>query len=239
MFLKNNINFMNYEINQLPKGFIYLHEVIPSAIINMKYYTADNFINKKVAGYKSNVAILTIEAAYALQQVAEHMQKLGYSLVIYDAYRPMKAVAEFVSWANDHFEISRKNEFYPNIDKSKVIELGYISSRSAHSRGSTVDLSIIKSDENIQDTKIIKQKFGNLEIDYRDDNTVNMGTSFDFLDELSHHGNMNINSEMRNYRELLKDTMLKHGFNSYTKEWWHYTLNNEPYIDKYFDFDVK
>jgi D-alanyl-D-alanine dipeptidase len=202
----------------LPDGFVYLDDVIPSAEYDIRYYGDNNFIGKPVDGYNSPLAILTDEAAQALKAVSEELEEKGYRLKIFDAYRPAKAVAHFIEWAQDPKDTSMKNIFYPNIDKSKLFKLGYLAKKSGHSRGSTVDLTLV---------------------DKNTGQEVNMGGSFDLLDEISHHNTKLISAEQAANRNMLKDAMNRHGFKHYSKEWWHYTLRKEPYPDQYFDFDVE
>jgi D-alanyl-D-alanine dipeptidase len=236
------MNAMSLESSStnLPDGFVYLHEVDPSIILEMKYAGNDNFIGSKIDGYVMPVAILTRQAAEALKTVQKDLITQGYSLVVYDAYRPNKAVQHFVRWSKTN-DVKNKMAFYPYVDKSQIIPLGYIAAKSAHSRGSTVDLTIISVNHTLQLASVIKQRTltdGSI-IPYHDDGTIDMGSSFDLFDEVSHHDSRKNIPDLNNRRNFLKEMMIKHGFIPYAKEWWHYTLANEPFPDRYFDFDVK
>ena len=202
----------------LPEKFVYVEDIIPNIIIDSKYSTTDNFTGRQVKGYYDNTAILTEDAANALSNVQTDLNKLGYSLIIYDAYRPSQAVISFVEWASDENDTLAREEFYPNIDKNQLIPQGFIGSKSTHSRGSTVDLSII---------------------DLHTNNELDMGGFFDFFGEISHFNYENLTSEQVENRTLLKNLMVKHGFIPYSGEWWHFRYSKEPFNETYFDFPVK
>jgi len=201
----------------LPQGFVYISDVIPDVLLDVRYYSAYNFVGARVDGYLAPVAILTQEAAWALEKVGDELRAQGYLLKIFDTYRPQKAVAHFVRWAQDLNDTIYRHAFYPDVDKSKLFELGYISQRSGHSRGSTVDLTLVE---------ILSGK------------DLDMGSPFDFFGPISGHGTHLITVEQTANRELLRSVMVKHGFRINREEWWHYTLVGEPYPDTYFDFDV-
>lgn len=203
---------------RLPKGFVYLDEIIPTATYDIRYYGDYNFVGARVDGYKAPYAIMTEQAAKALKAVADDLAVKGYKLVIYDAYRPQKAVDHFIRWSKDPKDQTTKDVFYPETDKRKLFKLGYVSTKSGHTRGSTVDLSIASV------------KTGKL---------VDMGSGFDFLGSISSHGSKLVNAVQTANRNLLKKAMEKHGFKAYSKEWWHYTLVKEPYPKTYFNFDVE
>ncbi|MBJ6360321.1 M15 family metallopeptidase [Paenibacillus sp. GCM10012307] len=202
---------------KLPEGFVYLDEVLESAHYDIRYNSDYNFVGERIDGYKASTAIMTEKAAEALQKASEKLAPLGYELNIYDGYRPAKAVAHFIRWSKESGD-DMKELFYPDIDKSRLFKMGYLSSKSAHSRGSTVDLSIVHKDTGEE---------------------VDMGSSFDYLGERSHHGTTLINAQQTANRNVLKKAMEDSGFRSYSKEWWHYTLNDEPFPKTYFDFDVE
>ncbi|WP_316354941.1 M15 family metallopeptidase [Candidatus Trichorickettsia mobilis] len=242
LFNVTAMNAMSLESSNtnLPEGFVYLHEVDPSIILEMKYAGNDNFIGSKIDGYIMPVAILTKQAAEALKAVQKDLLTYDYSLVVYDAYRPNKAVQHFVRWSETN-DTKNKIAFYPYVNKAQIIPLGYIAAKSAHSRGSTVDLTIINVHHTLQLASVIKQRTltdGSI-IPYHDDGTIDMGSSFDLFDEVSHHDSRKNIPDLNNKRNFLKEMMIKHGFIPYAKEWWHYTLANEPFPDRYFDFDVK
>ncbi|WP_178022565.1 M15 family metallopeptidase [uncultured Paenibacillus sp.] len=205
---------------QLPKGkgFVYLDEVLPDAVYDLRYYTGDNFIGERIDGYNGPFAILTLRAARALKKVNDDLDAQGYRLKIIDAYRPQKAVDHFARWSKDPQDTEMKKRFYPGVDKKNLFKQGYLSSKSGHSRGSTVDLTLVY------------KKTGE---------EVDMGSRVDFLGPISAHGAKGLTKAQRTARYLLKTAMVKQGFQPYSKEWWHYTLKNEPYPSTYFDFDVE
>lgn len=202
----------------LPEGFVYLDDVIPSAQYRNGYYNDHNFVGARIDGYLAPFAIATVEAAEALRAVGEEMAASGYQLVIYDAYRPQKAVDHFIRWSQDAEDIAMKESFYPNEGKDELFQLGYLARRSGHSRGSTIDLTLASAETGEE---------------------IDMGGPVDLLDERSHFATKQITEEQAANRSLLKDVMSRHGFKPYSKEWWHYTLKDEPYPDTYFDFDVE
>lgn len=204
--------------NNLPEGFVYVKEKIPDVQLDIRYAGSNNFLGKPVEAYKNPVAILSKPATEALKKVQEELKQQGYKLKIFDAYRPQTAVNNFITWAKDPADTIAKNEFYPEVDKKDLFKLGYIASNSGHSRGSTVDLSIINA------------KTGE---------ELDMGSSYDFFGEISHHSSTKITPQQKANRELLKNIMMKHNFQPYPEEWWHYTLRNEPNPDTYFDFPVE
>jgi D-alanyl-D-alanine dipeptidase len=203
---------------KLPKGFVYVDEVIPAAMFDIRYYGKYNFVGTRIDGYKAPLAILSVKAANALKSVNAELERKGYVLLIYDAYRPQKAVDHFTRWARDPKDTKMKKDFYPEVDKSKVFKLGYVASKSGHTRGSTVDLTIAYKKSGI---------------------IVDMGSPYDFFGEVSSHGTKLITAKQTANRNILKNAMLKHGFKLYEKEWWHYTLKIEPYPNRYFNFDVE
>jgi D-alanyl-D-alanine dipeptidase len=205
-------------VETLPNGFVYVTDVVPDVILEIRYFSTYNFLGARVDGYLAPVAILSTSAAQALKIANDDLRRQGYALKIFDAYRPQTAVNHFVRWAADLSDTLTKEYFYPDIDKSRLFPEGYIAEKSGHSRGSTVDLTII----NLQSGK-----------------EIDMGSPFDFFGEISHHGTLLISYEQTQNREILKTAMLNAGFKLYDEEWWHYTLTNEPYPDTYFDFPVK
>ncbi|KKQ33024.1 MAG: D-alanyl-D-alanine dipeptidase [candidate division TM6 bacterium GW2011_GWF2_37_49] len=226
------------------KGFVYLSEIDPTIIISPRYSTTENFVGKIVDGYKQPVIILTKQAAEALKQVQQEVVKDGYNLVVYDAYRPQRAVNHFMLWSTNIADQTKKSYYYPRVDKDKVFELGYVAARSGHSRGSTVDLTIIKLEKSLHPIQEIKRTLlDGFEITLLDDGTVDMGSSFDLFDEASHHQNNLIEEQFKHLRNYLMTAMIKHGFKPYAEEWWHYTLKNEPYPASedisYFDFEIE
>lgn len=226
------------------KGFVYLHEIDPTILGCVRYGTTENFIGTCVDGYKKPVIIMTRNAAEALKKVQADVVNDGYSLVIYDAYRPQRAVNHFMRWADEPKDQLKKIQYYPRVNKADVFTLGYVAKRSGHSRGSTVDLTLIKKDaqlhEVIERTRTLLDGFP---ITFLDDGTVDMGSSFDLFDEASHFENNLIISECKKLRLYLREKMEKYGFLAYDDEWWHFTLKDEPYEShletSYFDFEIE
>lgn len=203
---------------EIPAGFTYIDEVIPDIIYEIRYAGHNNFVGKSISGYQNPQAILSKPAAKALAKVQEELIQKDYMLKVFDAYRPQRAVNHFMEWARDSDDTLMKKEFYPAVAKKDLFQLGYIATKSGHSRGSTVDLTLIR----ISDCK-----------------EVDMGGSYDFFGEISHHNSSQITPQQKANRELLRLSMRKNGFRSYSKEWWHYTYDREPYPDTYFDFPVQ
>ena len=205
-------------IGQLPEGFVYARDIIPELKVELRYYSSNNFVGKRVDGYKSNKLILTKQTALALKQVQVELQSQNLCLKVYDGYRPQQAVNHFMRWAKHLNDTINKKTFYPDVEKKNLFLEEYIATRSGHSRGSTVDLTIV------------------------DGNTgkpLNMGSAYDFFGEASWVDYQNITDRQKVNRELLQTIMLKYGFRNYPKEWWHFTLRWEPFPDSYFDFPIK
>ena len=229
----------------LPKGFVYLSDIDPTIRVSLRYNSNENFIGKPIDGYKKSVVIVTKQAALALKKVQAEVKQDGYSLVIYDAYRPQEAVNNFISWSKEILDQVKKTYYYPRIDKKNVFELGYVAAKSGHSRGSTIDLTLIKKENSLQEVRASKRTLlDGFTIMFLDDNTIDMGSSFDLLDSASHpENNILIEEKYKKPRSYLKKIMEKHGFKQSSKEWWHFTLINEPYPadqdSSYFNFPVE
>lgn len=199
-------------------GFVMVTDAIPDAILEMRYYSTFNFVGERIDGYEAPVAYLTKEAAAALKNVSDDLMQQGYRIKIYDAYRPQTAVNHFKAWAADAEDTRMKEYFYPELDKSVLFKNGYIASKSGHSRGSTVDLTIV---------------------DMKTGRAVDMGGGFDFFGEISHSAQTEgLTQEQINNRKILRDAMVSNGFKGISTEWWHFTLADEPYPDTYFDIPV-
>jgi len=223
----------------LPDGFVYLHTIDPSIEVSLRYLGNDNFVGCPIEGYSAPVVILTKDAAQALKKAQACFLKDGYSLIVYDAYRPQTAVNHFKRWSEAFQDQKMKDWFYPRLDKSKAFELGYISHRSGHTRGSTLDISLIPLDKALHPIIPTPRKLRDgFEILFLDDGTIDMGSSFDLFDQASHYENELIADEHKKWRLYLKETMESCGFKSYVKEWWHFTLKDEPFSDTYFDFPI-
>lgn len=206
------------EVVGLPKGFVYLSKVAPDVIQEIRYYGSDNFTGCPVPGYEEPVAIVTWEVARALKAVNRDAAALGYALKIFDAYRPQQAVDYFISWAQQPEDNLSKAAFYPNVDKSQLFKLGYVAAQSGHTRGGTVDVTLVDLATGME---------------------ADMGTPYDFMDKLSHYAAKGLSYEQIYNRSVLQTLMESHGFKPYNEEWWHFTLINEPYPDTYFDFPVR
>ena len=212
------IDFVN--ASALPSGFVYISDVVPSIVLDMRYTTSENFIGTPIEGYIKPVAIATKEAAIALNNVQTDLQRFGLSLKIYDAYRPQRAVDHFVRWSKDLTDVCKQTEYYRKVAKEVLFQEGYIASKSGHSRGSTFDLTLVS--------------IGNKGIPRE----LDMGTPFDLFDPKSGSEYADLTTTQRANRKLLKTVMEKQGFKPYPKEWWHFTLKEEPYPDTYFNFVI-
>jgi D-alanyl-D-alanine dipeptidase len=200
-------------------GFVLITDVVPEAILEIRYYSTYNFVGERIHAYEAPVAYLTKEAAQALKNVSDDLMAQGYRIKIYDAYRPQTAVDHFKSWAEDLDATEMKPYFYPEVDKSQLFEQGYIAAKSGHSRGSTVDLTIVDMATGME---------------------VDMGGGFDYFGELSHPGyTATLTQEQIDNRMILRKAMMDNGFKPLEEEWWHFTLVDEPYPDTYFDFPVE
>jgi len=202
---------------QLPKEFAYVEDVIPSIKVELRYFSMNNFLATQVDGYKKDVAILSVQATEALKKVQNELKQYNLSIKIFDGYRPQQAVNHFVRWARNLNDTINKQAFYPAVKKQHLFQEGYISSKSGHSRGSTLDMTLVDIDTGKE---------------------LDMGSSWDFFGPESWVANLELTLQQRANRMLLQTIMIKHGFKYYTKEWWHFTLRNEPFPETYFDFPV-
>ncbi len=198
-------------------GFVLLADYVPAVVQEIRYYSTYNFIGDRVDGYEEPCAILTRQAARALKGVSNEMNAQGYRLKVFDAYRPAAAVRHFILWGIEDLDMRMKPFFYPDLEKQELFARGYIAKRSSHSRGSTVDLTLL---------------------DMRTGKEVDMGSPFDLFSEISHPDNRNVTEEQYRNRMLLQGAMVRNGFVPLDCEWWHFTLEREPYPDTYFDFPV-
>lgn len=224
---------------QATSGFVVLRDIDPTILHDIRYYTAHNFVGTRIDGYQAPLCILTRPAALALKKVQREMLAQGLTLKVYDCYRPQRAVDHFVRWARDLADQRMKTEFYPNVDKTRLFEDGYIAEKSGHSRGSTLDLTVVKLPPRHQRAYVPGEKLVNCFAPNRfPDNTVNMATGYDCFDTLSHTDDPRVTGKARENRQLLKAAMGRAGFRNLPEEWWHFTLDGEPYPDTYFDFPV-
>ena len=196
--------------------FTEIATMIDDAAYDIRYYSSNNFTGNRIQGYKAPKAYMTHEALTALAKAAEDLRGQGYRLLIWDSYRPQKAVDNFVVWINNPNDVGDK-DFYPDLQKSDLVKGGYIATKSSHTRGSTVDLTLIKKDGSF----------------------VDMGGTFDLFSEVSHPDYKKITKQQKKNRKILHDAMIKAGFEGIDSEWWHFTLKDEPYKDTYFNFDVE
>jgi len=199
-------------------GFVNAAETVPGLAVDMRYFGEENFVGRRIAGYEAPVCLLTHEAAEALGQVQARLAAFGLGLKVFDCYRPTRAVADFAAWARDPADQKRKAQQYPDVDKSRLFELGYIAERSGHSRGSTVDLTLV---------------------DLQSGAEIDMGSGYDLFDTLSWPSDPRPAVAARANRMLLQQVMTEAGFRPLKEEWWHFTLNGEPYPGTYFDFPVR
>ena len=203
----------------MPAGFIDAASVVDGLVVDMRYFGADNFVGKRIDGYEAPRCLLTRPAAVALSVAQRDLARRGLGLKVYDCYRPTRAVAHFARWARDVADVARKPDYYPDIDKRDLFRLGYIAERSGHSRGSTVDITLVR-------------RAG-------DESDPDMGTRFDFFSPKSWPADNSVGETARHNRALLAAAMARAGFQGYDKEWWHFTLRNEPFPASYFDSPVR
>jgi D-alanyl-D-alanine dipeptidase len=239
VLLLTNCQLPAYE-SSAPPGFVDITDIVPEIQLDMRYYTSNNFIGSPVVGYFAARCFLTQEAAAALAVAQQQATALNFSLKIYDCYRPQSSVNDFVSWASDPDDILQQHRFYPDVAKSELFAQGYIAAQSGHSRGSTIDLTLVP----IGSKQPAVDPFAN-RYDCRPampprypDNSLDMGTGYDCFDPLSATDNPLINETARNNRNQLKLIMESAGFVNYDQEWWHYTFQNEPFQNEYFDFPI-
>lgn len=224
-----------------PEGFSSIAEIDSSIELDIRYVGNNNFLGRPVAGYEGAACILSTPAATALLDAQRSANALGYSLKIYDCFRPQRAVDNFVSWAADLDDAVMKASMYPDVPKDELFSRGYIAERSGHSRGSTVDLTLVPlgSQPPPVDPFAVWECRSPDEGMRFPDNSIDMGTGYDCFDELSHTEQPAISEEAMNNRLLLRELMEAAGFVNYENEWWHYTLRDEPFPDTFFDFPVR
>ncbi|MDP5110098.1 MAG: M15 family metallopeptidase [Rickettsiaceae bacterium] len=226
--------------NELHKDFVYLSDIDSTILQSARYFSSENFVGKRLIGYNKATIILTKQTADRLKQIQNEVKKDGYALVVYDAYRPQKTVDAFIAWSKDIKSLGKKDEYYPYVNKEKIFKEGYLITKSGHSRGSTVDLTLIKIDkkvcEIVKSTRVLTD---GRKVTFLDDGTIDMGTSFDLFDKASHHDTNLVSAEAVSLRNYLREKMLKFGFKELKEEWWHYTLKDEPFPNQYFDFNIE
>ena len=197
--------------------FVLVSDYVPAVIQEIRYYSTYNFVGDRIDGYEQPCAILTKEAARALKEISNKLNVMGYRIKVFDTYRPATAVRHFTLWGVDDLDLRMKPFFYPDLEKQELFRRGYIASKSSHSRGSTIDLTLL-------DMKTGKE--------------VDMGSPFDYFSEASHPDYKGVTKEQYENRMFLQDMMVRGGFEPIDCEWWHFTLRDEPYPDTYFDFPV-
>src|SRR5712691_710957 len=203
----------------VPRGFVDAADVAEGLVVDMRYFGTNNFVGEKIDGYERPRCLLSAQAATALAAVQRDIASRGLGLKVFDCYRPVRGVAHFVRWARrPEDDPKRKAEYYPDIDKRDLFKLGYIAARSGHSRGSTVDITLVRR---------------------ADKTELDMGTPYDFSGRQSWVADKSVSVEAQKNRALFATGMRRGGFVPYHKEWWHFTLANEPFPDAYFDFPVR
>ncbi|WP_397363378.1 M15 family metallopeptidase [Olleya sp. R77988] len=210
--------FTTFCVAQLREGFVYAQDIIDDLAVELRYCNDNNFVGQQIDGYNKEVVIMTNQAATALKKIQDTLKKQGLGIKIYDAYRPQRAVNHFVRWAKQVNDTLKKQEYYPNVKKRNLFKEGYIASKSRHSSGSTVDLTIINLDTGV---------------------ALDMGSPYDFFGPESWVKNDKLTKQQQANRQLLQRVMLSNGFRNYPQEWWHFTLRGEPYRNQYFDFPVE
>jgi zinc D-Ala-D-Ala dipeptidase len=225
----------------LPEGFVYLRDVDPTIVQDIRYASAHNFVGRPVRGYLAAECIVSEPAARRLAAVQKKLAEKKLSLIVWDCYRPKRAVEDFLQWSKDRAHAEMKAEFYPNSDKERLFALGYLAVRSAHSRGSTIDLGIVpgtlssapKPDPS-QPLKACTFPKG----ERFEDGAIDFGTGYDCLDELAATANAAVGEKALTNRQMLKAAMQGAGFRPYSKEWWHFELVDEPFRKDGFDFEI-
>lgn len=203
-----------------PEGFVEIRDAVAGIQVELRYFTADNFIGEPVDGYEAARCYLSREAAAALGRVQAELEAFGLGLKVFDAYRPQRAVDHFVRWAKDLDDTGMKSKYYPDVEKKNLFRDGYIAAKSGHSRGSTVDLTLVSREAG----KAVE---------------LDMGTGWDYFGPRSWPASQEVTPQQRANRMLLRGLMTKHGFRPLAEEWWHFTLVDEPYPDSYFDYVVR
>ena len=214
------INKFALSAQVIPAGFVNLNKEIPNLVVDLRYASSENFTGRVVPGYNSSKAIGTEDLATALKKIQAQLKPYGLGLKLFDAYRPQIAVNTFIIWADYSSDTLKKEEYYPDLKKNSLFELGYIAEKSAHTKGSTVDITLIYL-EGINKGK-----------------EVDMGGKWDYFSKKSNFTFQGITSKQYQNRELLRNLMESEAFLPYDKEWWHFTLKDEPFPKTYFDFMI-
>ncbi len=199
------------------QAFVDVSQEIPSIILDVRYASSDNFIGRPITGYNASKIYISRESSVILNAIQAELQSQALTLKIFDGYRPQRAVDDFVRWAADPSDVKTKAKYYPDIKKERIIPDGFVAEKSGHSRGSTLDLTIADSEGH----------------------ELDMGSGWDYFGAKSHAFYKEITIEQRANRLKLRELMLRHGFLPYDEEWWHFTLKDEPYPERYFDFEIE
>lgn len=215
----------------MPVGFVHLRTLAPAIMQDMRYHGANNFVGRPVAAYEAATCILSEPAARALQAAQAELQPLGMTLKVFDCYRPQAAVDDFVRWGRDLSDQKTKPAFYPDVPKAELFQRGYIAEKSGHSRGSTVDLTVVVLD-GLRASKVLRGPLA-------DGMDADMGTPFDWFGTQSHTDNHTLSPDVQHNRNWLRALLQRQGFRNLPEEWWHYTLQPEPYPERYFNFSVR
>jgi len=213
-----NISTAGVPKDGAPELFVYVDEVIEDCIIDAKYWGTDNFMGRQAVGYERPLVVMSLEVANACVKAADILRKRGFLMKIFDAYRPQRAVDDFIKWTEDMEDMRRKPVHYPDVDKKDFLELGYVSKKSGHTRGCAVDLTIV-------DMKTCQE--------------IDMGSIFDFMGPRSHLDATGLTKAQKSHRAILSGAMTQCGFETYAYEWWHFSLKKEPYPGMYFDFSIR
>lgn len=213
-----SISLINSVAAQIPDDFGYIADEIPDIRLEIRYASKENFMGRVVNGYSSPKVVLTKKALSALKKAQTEFKQLGYGIKVFDAYRPQRAVDDFMQWIKAEKDTVMKHKYYPQLDKKNLVPQGYIAEKSGHSRGSTIDLSLVYLDG---------EKKGQ---------EVDMGGEWDYFGKRSNYDYPEISPKQKENRALLQKIMIKHGFLPYAEEWWHFTLAKEPFPIQYFDF---
>lgn len=218
ILVMSQMNSFYAQEQKLPRGFVYLRKKVPSIQSELRYLSSNNFIGRPIDGYQGNKVIISKPTAYALQKIQQELATKYLGLKIFDAYRPQQAVNHFVRWAGILNDTLMKARYYPEVAKSALFKKGYIASKSSHTRGSTIDLTLV---------------------DLRTGKELDMGSPYDFFGIQSHPYYPNLTKKQQRNRMLLRAVMLSYGFAPYENEWWHFTLKEEPFPSTYFNFPVQ
>ena len=215
----------------MPANFVHLVALSPDVIQDLRYHGAENFVGRPVVAYEKATCILSVPAARALQAAQAELRKQGMTLKVFDCYRPQAAVDDFVRWGRDLSDQKTKLAFYPDVPKEALFLRGYIAEKSGHSRGSTVDLTAVVLNAQLA-SEIVRGPLA-------EGMDVDMGTSFDWFGMQSHTDNPTLSPDVQHNRRWLRTLLQRHGFHNLPEEWWHYTLQPEPYPERYFNFSVR